>query len=337
MIAGFASAGQALKERKYLETAARAAEFILKNMRGHDGRLLRSYGLRPGGAAEARLNAYLDDYAYLAHGLLCLYDATHDARWLGEARTITDTMIQLFADKEAGGFYFTSSDHEKLFARTKDQYDGAQPSGNSVAARNLVRLWTRTGDAKYRALAEKTFKSFAIALKTNPTGSSAMASALALYLDAQPRRAEGEAGVNEVAAQEGGAKKSDSVVKAKAEAEPKKPGADGKQVVTVTLTLDKGFHIYANPPGLEDLVSVQTDLIVTSKTKLKAVAVDYPKAKEINDPIIGKYKVYENKVTIKASIERAPDDTGPLQVSVKLQSCNDSICLLPATIKLSVP
>jgi uncharacterized protein YyaL (SSP411 family) len=96
-------------------------------------------------------------------------------------------MIEFHGDKKTGGFFYTSSDHEKLFARAKDQFDGAQPSGNSMAARNLVRLWVKTGDEKYRETAERTFKAFAATLKTNPSGLPAMAEALALYLDAQKK------------------------------------------------------------------------------------------------------------------------------------------------------
>lgn len=185
MIAGYAAAGQALHEPKYLDSAARAADFVLKNLRTKEGRLLRSYGARPGQPAEARLNAYLDDYAFLTHGLLNLNDATGQKKWLDEAKALTETMIQFHSDKDAGGFFYTSNDHEKLFARAKDQYDGAQPSGNSVAARNLVRLWVKTGDDRYRALAEKTFKAFAGSLKSNPSSLTTMADALGLYRDAK--------------------------------------------------------------------------------------------------------------------------------------------------------
>jgi uncharacterized protein YyaL (SSP411 family) len=185
MIAGYAKAGQALEDLKYLETAKRAADFILKTLRTKDGRLLRTYGAAPGQKAEARLKAYLDDYAFLIHGLLCLHDATKEKRWLDEAKALTDKMIELHGDAKNGGFFYTANDHEKLFARAKDQYDGAQPSGNSIATRNLVLLWSKTGDAKYRDLAEKSFKAFAGGLKASPSSMTAMAEALAIYLDAK--------------------------------------------------------------------------------------------------------------------------------------------------------
>jgi uncharacterized protein YyaL (SSP411 family) len=187
MIAGYAVAGACLNERKYTQAAARAADFVLQKMRTKEGRLLRTYGAAPGAAAAARLNGYLDDYAYLVHGLLDLHDATGEKKWLDEAKALTDTMVKFHADKD-GGFFYTSNDHEKLFARSKDQYDGAQPSANSAAARNLVRLWVKTGDEAYRKLAEKALTAFGPPLKANPTALTTMAEALALYLDANEKK-----------------------------------------------------------------------------------------------------------------------------------------------------
>jgi len=188
MIAGYAVAGQVLEEKKYIEAAAKAADFLLKTLRNKDGRLLRTYGAAPGKVPTARLNGYLDDYAYLVHGLLCLHDATGDKKWLDEAKKLTDLMIEFHGDKDKGGFFYTSHDHEKLFARSKDQADGAQPSANSIALRNLVRLWAKTGDDKYRMQAEKGFKCFSLALKLSPGSLPALGQSLAMYLDEQEKR-----------------------------------------------------------------------------------------------------------------------------------------------------
>jgi len=188
MIAGYAVAGKVLHEPKYVDAAKRAAGFVLAKLRTRDGRLLRSYGAAPGEKAQARLNAYLDDYAYLVHGLLCLHDATSERQWLDEARGLTDLMVKYHGDERGGGFYFTSSDHEKLFARSKDQHDSVQPSGNSLAAQNLVRLWRKTGIERYRTQAERTFKAFADELEEYPSGLPALAHGLAMYLDAQERK-----------------------------------------------------------------------------------------------------------------------------------------------------
>jgi hypothetical protein len=188
MIAGYAEAGKALGERRYVQTAAKAAEFVLKHQKTRDGRLLRTYGAAPGQAPKAAVAGYLEDYTFLVHGLLNLHDATGDKKWLQEAGALTDTMIKLHGDAKAGGYYFTASDHEKLFARSKDQYDGAQPSGNSMAARNLVRLWIATGEERYQKEADRTFRAFAGSLKSYGPSLVTMAHGLDLYIEAMQRQ-----------------------------------------------------------------------------------------------------------------------------------------------------
>jgi hypothetical protein len=135
------------------------------------------------------------------------------------------------------------------------------------------------------------------------------------------------------AAGQAGAKKSDSVVKASATTT--EPGADGKQMVTLNLEIEKPWHLYANPtpadfPGIPTTVTVE-------KVKPGDVKVDYPPGKLVKDAVIGDYKVYEDKVSIKAIVQRAKGDKGPLEVSVRVQACTDKQCLLPGTIKLTVP
>jgi len=187
MIAGFAEAGRSLKEQQHLDVATKAAGFVLKHQMTREGRLLRTYGAAPGQQPKAAVNGYLDDYAFLVHGLLTLHEATGDTRWLEASKKLTDVMIQFHGDKK-GGFYMTASDHEKLFARAKDQYDGAQPSGNSMAARNLTRLWKLTGEEKWRDEAQRTFKVFAGGMKLNGSGLAAMVQALDGWLEVQELR-----------------------------------------------------------------------------------------------------------------------------------------------------
>ena len=333
MIAGLAVAGQTCNSTSATSAAVRAADFVLKHL-CKDGRLLRSYGAAPGKSGEAKLNAYLEDYAYLVHGLLCLHDATGSPRWLDEAKGLTETMVSLYEDKERGGFFFTSSDHETLFARAKDQFDSAQPSGNSVAAMNLVHLWTRTGDERYRALAEKTFKAFAGSLKANPSSLTAMAYGLGLYLDAREVRGREETGSKQQTTGGGGAILSDSKVKVRASAD--KPDAAGKQALTVILSIDPGWHIYANPVA-QDFPGIPTTITIDAKAKPQEIKVDYPSGKLVRDQIAGDHSVYEGTVAIKATLRRAQGDTSPLDVRVMLQACNQSKCLQPATVKLTVP
>jgi uncharacterized protein YyaL (SSP411 family) len=188
MIAGLALAGQALGDKEAVEGSRRAANFVLKNLKTPEGRLMRVYAAAPGEKPKARLNGYIVDYAFFVHGLLTLHDVTGEERWLDEAKGLTEVMIKHHMDEKTGGFYYTSHDHEELFARAKDQYDGAQPSGNSVAARNFVRLWQKTGEEKYAQLAEKTFKALAGTMKSNPSSVTAMVEALALHLDAKEKK-----------------------------------------------------------------------------------------------------------------------------------------------------
>jgi DsbC/DsbD-like thiol-disulfide interchange protein len=132
-----------------------------------------------------------------------------------------------------------------------------------------------------------------------------------------------------------GGKKSDSVVKTTAEAS--RPDSQGQQILTVTMAIEPGWHIYANPVGSDDLESVQTTVGIGAKTKLEAVKVQYPEGKQIEDKVVGKYKVYEDKVEIKAIVKRKAGDDTALEVTAKFQACTDKMCLLPATVKMKVP
>jgi DsbC/DsbD-like thiol-disulfide interchange protein len=127
---------------------------------------------------------------------------------------------------------------------------------------------------------------------------------------------------------------SSSVIKAEAKAE--KPGADGKQAVTVTLAIDKGWHAYANPVP-DGFPGKPTTIKVESKVKPKELKVDYPKGTEVKDKMIGDYRVYEGTTVIKLTLDRASGDDSPLTLKVEVQACNEKKCLLPATITVRVP
>jgi hypothetical protein len=133
----------------------------------------------------------------------------------------------------------------------------------------------------------------------------------------------------------GQGKKSDAVVKASASAD--KPDADGKQVVTLTLTIDPKYHLYANPVGNADLESSQVLVKVGGKAKLDSVKINYPPGQVVKDKVVGDYKIYKDKAVIKATVKRAKGATGALEVSVTLVACSKTSCLLPATIKVEVP
>ena len=160
-ISGFAVAGRVLGEPRYVEAAARAAAFVLGQMRPQ-GRLVRSWkDGRPG------VTAFLDDYAFLIAGLLDLFEASFQRRWLEAALALADEMQRRFADP-AGGWFMTADDHEQLIAREKPAYDGAEPSGASVALLSVQRLHTFTSDDRWRAVADKALANLAAALTENP-------------------------------------------------------------------------------------------------------------------------------------------------------------------------
>jgi len=149
MISALAEAGAVLEREDFLAAAGGCAEFVLRDLReegdGASGpRLLRTYK-----DGEAKLNAYLEDHAFLLEALLTLYEATFEPRWFAAARELADTMIERFADEQRGGFFETSSDHERLVARRKDLEDHPIPSGNASAALGLLRLATLTGEHSY--------------------------------------------------------------------------------------------------------------------------------------------------------------------------------------------
>ncbi|MGH7680875.1 MAG: thioredoxin domain-containing protein [Candidatus Eiseniibacteriota bacterium] len=155
MIAAMAKAARALGRPEFARAAERALAFIEAKLVRADGRLLARY--RDG---EAAFPAYLDDYAFLAWGLLELYEATFHARHLDAALKLVREMDRLFADSKEGGYFFTATDGEPLLARPKDAYDGAMPSGNSVAAMVLLRLGRITGDPELEKGAERLLRAF---------------------------------------------------------------------------------------------------------------------------------------------------------------------------------
>ena len=172
-LGAFARAAIAFGEPRYAERAIRAAAFVLERLRV-DGRLRRSFI-----DGQVREAAVLDDYAAMISGLLDLYEATGETRWVREAIALDAVLERDFEDREGGGFFQTSHDHEQLLAREKPSYDGAEPSGNSVHALNLLRLAEMTGDDAYRVRADATLAALGSTIERSP---AALADAL-LALD----------------------------------------------------------------------------------------------------------------------------------------------------------
>jgi len=177
MISALADAGAALERKDYIESATACAEFILRELRDDDGRLLRTWK-----DGRGRLRAYLEDYAFLLEALLTLYEATFDPRWYREAVALADQLTLHFADGERGGFFTTADDHEQLAARRKDLDDSPIPSGSSSAAFGLLRLASLSGEQRYEQHAVSVLRLVYPLAAKHPHGFGHLLRAIDFYL-----------------------------------------------------------------------------------------------------------------------------------------------------------
>jgi hypothetical protein len=176
MISAFVNGYQVTRKEAYLMAAENAARFVLDNLY-REGRLLRT--IKDG---IAKLNGYLDDYAYFISALLDLYEATAKTAYLETARALCAVLIAQFLDKENGGFFFTANDHEKLVMRVKTYTDQSVPSGNAMATMALLKLYTITKDETYFNIAEKTLQVFSEAMEENAFATGSLITAADFYI-----------------------------------------------------------------------------------------------------------------------------------------------------------
>jgi uncharacterized protein YyaL (SSP411 family) len=176
MLRAFAFAASVLDREDYREIAEKNASFLMEKL-VVDGRLRRSYK-----DGRARFNGYLEDYACVADGLVELYEATFETRWIAEAGSLADAILELFWDAEKGVFYDTAADHEELVTRPRDVYDNASPSGNSVAVDVLLRLSVLLEREEYRERAVAVLEDLSGAISQIPGAFGRLLSALDFYL-----------------------------------------------------------------------------------------------------------------------------------------------------------
>jgi uncharacterized protein YyaL (SSP411 family) len=172
MISAFAKAAEVFGDDRYRRVARDAVAFIERELQRGD-RLLSTWK-----DGVAKLNGYLDDYAFFTAALLDVFEALQDRGHLESARRLMDATIEHFWDRADGGFFFTSDDHEALIVRSKPAFDGSIPSGNSVATMNLLRLYHHTGSAEYRQRAESLLRLYAQPLRSQPFGFANLLAAL---------------------------------------------------------------------------------------------------------------------------------------------------------------
>ena len=175
MIGAFAEAAKVLGRDDYRAAAERGLAFVRTRLT-RDDRLLRTFK-----DGEAKLNAYLDDYAFMLNAALDVYEASFDLAHVATARALADVLIERYEDHAQGGFFFTSADHEQLVHRPKPSFDGSIPSGNAAAALGLLRLYHYVGDTRFLEAAERTLRCFSGAMQQQPFGFAHMLAAADLY------------------------------------------------------------------------------------------------------------------------------------------------------------
>jgi uncharacterized protein YyaL (SSP411 family) len=177
MLHAFAEAARAFESDEYRRIAVASAEFLVGRLRTEDGRLARTYK-----DGRAKIPGFLEDHALLAEALIAVYEATWDARWLREARTLADQVLESFWDEEQGAFFDTAADAEPLVIRPRELFDSATPSGNSAAVNALLRLAELLGEERYSRVARRVLEALGDTMTRAPAGFGHLLCALDFHL-----------------------------------------------------------------------------------------------------------------------------------------------------------
>ncbi len=318
MFTSLAEGADILDEDRYLKAAVKVADFLWRTNRRAEGELWRVH-LNGSSSVVALQN----DYAYLAEAFLALYDSTGDERWLKRAQEVCDAMLDKFWDPDQGGFFMSAAGADPhLIARPKSPNDGAIPSGNSVAVRALALLASRTGEESYGNRASATLSAFAESIQRNPAGFSYM-------LLGADELLSGGVGPRQYGAS--------GKVRATARLEP----AAGALTLEVDLAIREGWHINSHQPLQDHLIA--TDMSVASDGGTWTLGeVRYPEGETVrlsfqDEPLA----VYQGDVRLSGRVTYGGGDAqGPAPVvplRLKIQACNDRLCLRPEELVLEVP
>ncbi len=295
MIAAAAKAGTAFREPRYEKAAMRAAEFVLEELRSNEGTLLHVWR-----GGKARVEGFLDDYAFLARGLLVLHRESGDVRWLEEAERLAEEMEKRLRDPRGG--YYQSTRKADLLFQSKPVNDGAIASGNGIAASVLLELAELTGKRGYRERAEDALRAFTSDLERYPEGAVTLALAVDRY------HAGASTSLDALAA---------SVVDARIET-----AGTGFRVL---LRVKEGWHVNANPASSPYWIATAIQGAVKS--------VSYPPGKSMTfafskEPL----SVYDGEFVLDGEAE-----TGATAVTLVYQACDDTRCLSPVSRELPLP
>ena len=317
MITALVRAYESLGEARYLHAAERAAETLWATGRSAEGQLWRVQL-----AGRSSIPALHEDHAYLLEALLGLLDATGHSRWRDRAREIADVMIAQFWDVADGGF-FIRADRElgDLLSSPKQVYDGAAPSGNSVAIRSLLAAALRIDNPLYRDRAEAGIAAFANRIRDYPAGYTYLLLAAAEFID-------GVVGPAQRAA------------RGKLRAHGRSaPTGDRRWRVEVEVELDEGWHINANQPLQPELIPTTLSIELPGWS-LSEVAYPQPIHATLAfspEPLA----LYEGRLRLSSMLEWTGDEPPPLgavaPLRLRVQACSDRVCLLPENVTLEVP
>jgi uncharacterized protein YyaL (SSP411 family) len=318
MIAGMADGGRVLDEPRYIEAARRAAAFVLERMRAPDSGLLRTSRL-----GQAKIHAFLEDYACMIRGLLALYRAAGDDRALDDAIDLAQMAKDRFRDESTGACFDTLADQGDLFVRLKTTYDGATPSGNGVMANNLLDLYEVTGDEAYLDGAVTTLGALSRILAARPTGSVTSLLVLKRIADVDPDRL----GQTRSAHTD-----EDSPVQISAAPNRLRLAAGESMTVDLTVRIADGYHINAREPGLDFLIPLEVKLIDGEGIELEA---HYPAGGRFAGPE-GEISAHRGAFNIPLRLTRTGPITGRPAIAVTWQACTDTACLAPRTETLTL-
>ena len=312
MISTLALAADLLGNPTYLEAAKRAAQFIWDNNWRQEGELWRVHL-----DGRSSVVGSQEDYAYLAEGLIHLFDATGDRIWLERAKMVGDVMLKEFWDEDGGGFYLGPADRQmSAMGRLKESDgDAAMPSGNSVALRVFQMLSRRTDNLEYPKLAESTLAAFSGMIKIHPSGFGYM-------LTAVQDLTQGELSARGFAAQGGIRIEAELLAGLK---------------LSLRMEIPKGWHINSDRPLQKSLIATKLDLKNNARGwELKDVS--YPKADTKKLGFQSKpLSLYQGVVEIQADFKRIDDGVRMLPLQLSLQACNDKVCLPPEKVYLILP
>jgi len=306
MITALAEAAMIQNSPPYLKAAQQAANFIWQQCRDSDGLLLRTHLKN-----EASTTATLEDYAFYLESLLTLYDATDNNQWLQLAETVYQQMLDLFHDKEKGGFFISQKKvNGPLILRNKSAADNATASGNSVALVAMVKLFQRTGKADIQDMIQQQIAYFSSSIKRSPIAFATMLTGISNHLEPAPLPLQfGASG------------------KLRAKSTLTKTAGHDYQL-SVRLALKDGWHINSHQPNQKNLIATEL-LPDANNTAWETTAVQYPAGEDIK---VGFSKqplsLYQGNLKLTATMSSTGTDA-PLVARLSYQACNDKRCLLP--------